>query len=325
MNHAVLHERRLKTVNAFWYGSIAIAGTMILLWIPLGIFLSTTRDATGMVGFDVTNVQLRVLRYYPMVLAVLVGLLFAWRKRLKLLAVLIVVLWLTMAATIITLCWCEYIIRNTDPTIADRFEHSSEQHLVEAIARGDLQSIQDYLKSGKQINFMGERGVNPLYVAIFKRQWAAAEMVVNTGYDVRLKPRDLKYYGPRYVFSISRKYNDNAERLKCLRLLINAGLRPDITVGGDNLLEMAIKSDDPDGLSEILAYVRKMPVVNVNWSSCIQLAIQVERWSCGRLLLPFLDANGMVAARLLVKQNIASHSHGQHERDRFIADLRALE
>lgn len=312
---------RHKVLDVIFLSGVSIAALLILFWLPLGLFVAM--GYTGLERTIAANNLYTAVSKYPMILALPIIYAILFQKRRGLLAVIVAIMWCANIAVVIVLGACMINVYGTDRDVGDWYELEDDGQLIDAIIENDVNHVDAHIQAGKRVIFYGERGVNPMYVAVHLDRWAIAKTLSDAGVDIRVRAPG------RYFDALSRLFRssqgqDNESRIEFLRMLINTGIKPEIKVNGHSLLETAVAYGDMSALHAMLPYTT---ILNDDKNSAKQLALYAidhRSWTCGEVFLTFLDMRDLpevIAAAEAQKDLVFGDSPQSSPRDLFISKL----
>lgn len=261
------------------------AGVMVVVW-PLPYIASIMSLASH---DSIKNPWLwalhRLILYYPLVLGALVALMMATR-RIKLLSDITA---LTIIVAILVACSLAMSFSmkafSYDRMEHEQFEGDHDQALIQAIKNDDVAYVRHHIESGHPIAFSGNLGTNPLHSAITLERWQIIELLVKAGMDPNFMSHEFDWFGPVHLISPHEQQAVMDARLKCMRLLLEAGLKPDTFNRHRTLMHMAVHDRSIDMLKLLLEYHPDPAVRDANGITLLESAVQWGHWECASFLV----------------------------------------
>lgn len=284
--------------------AISIASVLLVIWLPLLVFTVTAMASPEMDYLKPARVFRSIVQMYPFVIAAVLLSIWLFRRSMLLAALFVAILWITMTGTLGALAYYGVSVALADKLEADLFEHKYQQELIKSILDGDVNAILEHIRSDNNLTFSGKRGINPLYVAIVKDRWNIVELLLQAGYDLNHRPNGgTRFFAPAYVLFRMTENPDSSSRMKqFLTMLLDAGLDPNLIVGGQSLVQCAVDSDSVEGVRLLVQRGANTSIVDAQGDTPLESAVRFGRWMCADVLFQYTNPRESDRAWAIMKE-----------------------
>lgn len=267
-----------------WFQALSLLSACILLPWPLLIsFTGFLFDDPGSGKKSITWIMAFSSWFYPLFVIIIIGL---GRRKFRTSA--------PLGSLIVSLPFIALIIlmyvfhKNTEDPRWGLFTYNNEveQMLVDAVAVGDLESIEQlWLEEGVNLDAVSSRGNTPLMAAYKEDQMESFQLLLNLGADINFKPNDnVGSSIAGYIIRDQFSSNDN-KKARYFDVLINNGLDPTLSDTNRSLMYLSASANTQimQRLIKVGADYNQLTL----WGTPLIAALHSRNWDSALILLSY--------------------------------------